>query len=104
MHTWRTVALSAGLGSALGVQYEGTPHYRAMNAAGWNRKPIIDDRMNTVRGNAPLGLVHIPRERFAASVQHSEKIHALLHRRLNVSAVVSEAATIIRKVTSLLSG
>lgn len=91
------IARRAGLGSALGVQYEGTPHYRAMNAAGWNRKPIVD-RMFTVQGQAGLGLVYIGRQRFEASVRHSEREHASLHRQFRVEPVVTAAALRIDKI------
>jgi hypothetical protein len=92
------IAQRAGLGSALGVQYEGTPHFRAMSAAGWERKPIGGERMATVKGNAALSLVYIGRERFAASVRHSERVHAELHRRLDVPRVVADAAALIAKL------
>lgn len=87
----------AGLGSALGVQYDGTPHYRAMNAAGWNRRPIVD-RMFTVKGQAGLGLVYIGRDRFEFSVRHSEREHAALHRQFQVEPVITAAALQLDKL------
>lgn len=89
-------ARRAGLGSALGVQYDGTPHFRAMNAAGWDRKPIAD-QMSTVKGNAGLGLVYIGRERFETSVRHSERVHAQLHQVFEVDRVVRDAVEQIAK-------
>ena len=91
------VARQAGLGSALAMQAEGTPHYPAMKAAGWNSKPVPGDRMNSVKLNAAMSFVYIDRERFGTSVQHSERVHAELHRRLEVTSVVAQASAMIAK-------
>jgi hypothetical protein len=91
------VARQAGLGSALAMQAEGTPHYPAMRAAGWNSRPVEGDRMNTVKLNAAMTFVYIDRERFGNSVSHSERVHNELHQRLEVPRVVLDAATLIAK-------
>ncbi len=91
------VARQAGLGSAVAMQAEGTPHYPAMRASGWNSRPVEGNRMNTVKLNAVMSFVHIERERFGTSVLHSERVHAELHRRLEVASVVTQASAIIAK-------
>lgn len=91
------VARQAGLGSAAAMQAEGTPHYPAMRAAGWNSRPVEGNRMNTVKLNAVMRFVHVERERFGTSVLHSERVHAEWHRRLEVASVVTQASAIIAK-------
>jgi hypothetical protein len=86
------IAHRANLGSALGTQYEGTSHYPAMKAAGWNRFPINDALMRTVRSLAPLYLVYIARDRFKSSIAHSLYAHGQLYRRFNVEEVVFDSA------------
>jgi hypothetical protein len=90
-------ARQAGLGSALAMQAEGTPHYPAMKAAGWNSRPVAGDRMNTVKLNAVMSFVYIDRTAFANSVSHSARVHHELHQRLDVARVVTEAAALIAK-------
>lgn len=88
----------AGLGSAVIVQYEGTPHARAMKRAGWASRPIPDDRMGTVRGNADLGLLYIPRTAFADSEAHSAQVHAQLRTHLKAEYTISEIAGALLKL------
>ena len=91
------IAWYAKLGSALGVQYDGTPHYRAMNAAGWDKKPIAGLQMATVQGHAPLSLVYIGHERFDSSVAHSARVHRQLFDRFDVDGLVDSSFWAIHK-------
>lgn len=91
------VARQSGVGSALGVQIDGTPHFAAMAAAGWQSRTIRDDDLALVRSEHPLKLVYIGRDRFASSADASRHAHARLYQRLKPEPVVAEAAARLRK-------
>ena len=91
------VARQCGLGSALAVQIEGTPHFTAMAAAGWQSRTISDEDLALVRNERPLQLVYVGRERFEQSAAQSRHAHALLYRRLKPEPGIREAADRLSK-------
>lgn len=90
-------ASRAGLGSSVVVQYDGTPHARAMKRAGWEAKPIGGDRMGTVRGHAGLSLLYIPKSSFKDSEAHSANVHAALRAHLKAAPFIEELARLLEK-------
>ncbi|MEZ5650398.1 MAG: hypothetical protein R3E87_07590 [Burkholderiaceae bacterium] len=91
------VARQCALGSALAVQVDGTPHFAAMAAAGWQSRTISDHDLALVRNSRPLQLVHIGRERFARSAEQSRHAHAALYARLKPEPVIRDAAERLSK-------
>lgn len=91
------VARQCALGSALAVQIDGTPHFAAMSAAGWQSRTISDRDLALVRNERPLQLVYIGRERFERSADQSRHAHDLLYRRLKPEPVIQEAADRLAK-------
>ncbi|MGE0315692.1 MAG: hypothetical protein AB7P21_29110 [Lautropia sp.] len=90
-------ASRAGLGSAVVVQYDGTPHARAMKRAGWESRPIGGDRMGTVRGHADLSLLYIPKSSFKDSEAHSATVHARLRAHLKAAPFIEELGRLLEK-------
>ncbi len=90
-------ACRAGLGSAVVVQYDGTPHAAAMKRAGWASKPIGGDRMGTVHGHTDLSLLYIPKSSFNESEAQSAHVHARLRAHLNAAPVIDEIGRLLEK-------
>ncbi|MEZ5660757.1 MAG: hypothetical protein R3E83_20280 [Burkholderiaceae bacterium] len=86
------VARQCALGSALAVQVDKTPHFTAMEAAGWRSRTISDQDLALVRNSLPLKLVYIERERFARSAEQSRHAHPSLYQRLKPETVIQDAA------------
>lgn len=90
------VAARSGLGSALAVQVDGTPHFAAMSAAGWQSKAIGAEDLALVSIERTLQLVYLSRDRYEASARQSRQAHDALYRLLNPEPVIREASDLLR--------
>jgi GNAT superfamily N-acetyltransferase len=71
------IAHRAGLRSAIGMQADGTPHYREMTRAGWRSRDVATRFARSVSFETPtMKLVHLHRAAMPQSIEHSNRRHA----------------------------
>lgn len=91
------VAQLASAPSAVAVQIAGTPHFRAMEAAGWTGTIIGQESLRVVDSSNDLMLVSIAKTRFEQNNQYSGKKYKALHRMLSPEPVLRDAAAAVEK-------
>lgn len=93
------IANQAGLQSATGMQAEGTPHFGAMLASGWQNKEVASEDTQCVRmATAEMQLVYISRTRFGYSANYGEEQYHHLHKSFRSAEAVVQGALMIEKI------
>jgi hypothetical protein len=98
------VAELAGAPSAVAVQIAGTPHFRAMEAAGWTGTIVGQENLKVVDAQHDLMLVSIASARFGQNNKFSRDKYQALHQMLNPEPTLREAALKVRKALALKPG
>jgi|GEM_PF-5395724 len=98
------VAELAGAPSAVAVQIAGTPHYRAMEAAGWTGTIVGQENLKVVDSTKhDLMLVSIAQAQFVQNNEFSHGKYRALHRMLNPEAALRQAAGRVEKAMATIS-
>ncbi len=93
------VAYRSGLRSAIGMQADGTPHFRAMQEASWQCVDVATKFAHTVSFDTPtMKLVYLRRDRMYESVEHSRRRHTNMLELEQTDRVIDEAAMFVRKL------
>jgi hypothetical protein len=99
------VAELAGAPSAVAVQIDGTPHFRAMEAAGWTGTIIGQENLKVVDSTEhDLMLVSIAQAQFKQNNEFSRDKYQALHKMLNPEATLRHAADTVKKAMALTPG
>lgn len=99
------VAELAGLPSAVAVQIAGTPHFRAMESAGWTGTIIGQENLKVVdSAQHELMLVSIAQAQFGQNNRFSRDKYQALHRMLNPEATLRHAAGTVNKAMAMTPG
>ena len=94
------VAHRAGLRSALGMQADGTPHYREMTRAGWRSRDVETRFARSVSFETPtMKLVYLQRAARPHRIAHSARRHAGTVSPARAEPAISHAATLLQRMS-----
>lgn len=89
----------AGVRSAIGMQADGTPHFRAMQEASWQSLDVATKFAHTVSFDTPtMKLCYLRKDRMQASVEHSRRRHANILGLAQTDRAIVDAAMVVRKL------
>ena len=93
------VAYRSGVRSAIGMQADGTPHFRAIQEASWQCVDVATEFAHTVSfDTATMKLCYLRKDRMVTSVEHSRRRHANILGPAQTDRAIGEAAMVVRKL------